>query len=375
MRIIALDGTDSNPTADSRRTATNGFPPAVSLVDVENGISSTTILWNYPDTMRDLRGTRVHVSTTRGFTPDETNLDSEVGGTMWSRVWEETGVTQYIRIGHVDVFGQASYGLDEISVLPRNVSDLQPNIGDELAEIRNPLDEDGNQITQPEYTIKAVEGDSVAGIGLFVDEDENQADVIVAARRFMIAPAGHQTWQSDVTYEPDPDPIDPNTQGDRVFWTRNVYLEGTLTIGSNGTSYGYSPGYGSFTDLSFYEGTLRNIVENTAQSTLQIMIDGNTPNPTGARLPDTLNLRIGGVDYPVERADDDRWVASGHTPVLMPIGDGGTVEVVVWGDIILGVVRATQRTSTVRLACMKPELPTPTYSLQIILYGKLSTMM
>lgn len=204
--VVSKDGTSSQSGSGSVDYAINPQHGAISGISVDTSISTTVITWDAPDEV-DYRATRIYSSTTQGFTPAPSNLMKETIGTLFTHLWSDT-TTRYIRMAHVDVFGNDNQSYtSEISITPTSFDDLLPEFPTELSAIRDPKraqNKDGELV----FSTASPNERYVAGMGIYA---QGPTRFIVAADEFVVAAGGAAYYNPRFGY----------SVGDRV----SVYID------------------------------------------------------------------------------------------------------------------------------------------------------
>ncbi|AGG58284.1 hypothetical protein VPDG_00123 [Vibrio phage henriette 12B8] len=202
--IVAKDGTKSQIGSGSDLTATNPQQSAPTGIVTSTELSNTIITWDQPSDFSDYRATRFYQSTTKGFSPSQSNFLKEQVGTLFSHIWADKNV-HYIRFAHVDVFGNdsASYS-HEIAVTPSTIDALLP-IDPDFAEIRDPQGAVGK-----EQVLKAADGEYVSGIGIYADNPSKSTKILMAAEQILMGVGGRPFYKSSTAYR----------VGDKVLYKR-----------------------------------------------------------------------------------------------------------------------------------------------------------
>lgn len=233
VQIVAKDGTTSTVLTNGASVdAENLQHSQVTGVEINSELGIVNMTW-LPSNELDFRGTEVHLSETNGFTPDGSTLIDDINANFYTWIFPESdpsGKVYYLRLGSYDAFGTDDINFSiQYIISKKSIDDLLPDIGEDLDKIRSPYADDGvTKLQNPEYTIKAVDQDTVAGLGLIADEATSRTDAIIAADRVLFGAGGHPTWVDDKTYTTGQRVIfRPDTLAYEWLWESDLLVDNT----------------------------------------------------------------------------------------------------------------------------------------------------
>lgn len=233
VQIVAKDGTTSTVLTNGASVdAENIQHSQVTGVDISAELGIVNMTW-LPSNELDFRGTEVHLSETNGFTPDGSTLIDDINANFYTWIFPESdpsGKVYYLRLGSYDAFGTDDINFSiQYIITKKSIDDLLPEIGEDLDMIRSPYADDGvTKLQNPNYTIKAVDQDTVAGLGLIADEATSRTDAIIAADRVLFGAGGHPTWVDDKTYTTGQRVIfRPDTLAYEWLWESDLLVDNT----------------------------------------------------------------------------------------------------------------------------------------------------
>ena len=154
------------------RLAVSNPPPALpDAITITPSLRSVAVEFKAPEDL-DYRHTRVWLSATSGFTPDDDTLAAQVDGSVAIQGLTD-GTTYYIRIASYDAFGQGEMS-PEFSVTTQTIGtgDVE-GLQDEIGDLQDAIGDKGDILFQATAPGAAYQNESTLWVDTSLDSNNN----------------------------------------------------------------------------------------------------------------------------------------------------------------------------------------------------------